>query len=354
MVLVNLYDYERAARARLSTEVWDFIAGGVGREVSLERNCAAFDELPLVPRFMVEVSERSTATTVLGRRISFPVMTAPAGIQGRVHPDGDLAATRAAGSAGTIAVVPIAAEHSLEDVADVASGPLWLQLFHYGSELTGHLAARAEAAGYAAVCVTVDTVVGSDKDRDMRNRYVADRKAAYASIADREQAAVFSATRPDVFTWEELDRLASATGLPVVIKGIMSPADALLAAEHGAAGVVVSNHGARSRDGIQSTIEALPAIADAVGDRVELLLDSGVRRGIDVARALALGARAVLIGRPVFWGLVVDGERGVRSVLDILRKEFDLAMASCGRTSPSDLSRDVLAQNKSLPPQGEG
>jgi 4-hydroxymandelate oxidase len=343
MDLVSLYDYEKAARDKLSAEVWDFIAGGVGREVSLRRNCTAFDEVSLVPRFMVDVSERSTSTTVLGKQISFPVMTAPAGTQGRVYPDGDLAMTRAAGSAGTIAVVPMAAEYSLEHLADVASGPLWFQLFHYGNELTEELVTRAEAAGYAAICVTVDTVAGSRKDRDLHNRYVANRDKAFASLAGTPEAAAFTQRRPAVLTWSDLDRLASMTGLPIVIKGIMSPADAVLAAEHGAGGIVVSNHGARSRDGTQSTIEALPAIADAVGDRIEVFLDSGVRRGIDVVRALALGARAVFIGRPGFWGLVVDGEKGVRSVLDILRNEFDLAMASCGKTSPSELSTDVLA-----------
>jgi 4-hydroxymandelate oxidase len=343
MDLISLADYEKAARDKLSVELWDFIAGGVGREVSLRRNCAAFDDFPLVPRFLVEVSERSTSTTVLGTQVSFPVMTAPAGTQGRVYPDGDLAVTRAVGSAGTIAVVTIAAEYSLEHVADIASGPLWFQLFHYGDDLTSELVSRAEAAGYAAVCIAVDTVAGSPKDRDLHNRYVANRGRAFASLAGRPEATVFTQRRPDVFAWSDLDRLVSMTQLPIVIKGIMSPADAVLAAEHGAAGIVVSNHGARSRDGTLSTIEALPAIADAAGDRVELFLDSGVRRGIDVVRALALGARAVLIGRPVFWGLAVDGERGVRAVLDILRDEFDLAMASCGKTSPSELSTEVLA-----------
>ncbi len=343
MDLISLADYEKAARDKLSVEVWDFIAGGVGREVSLGRNLEAFDEVSLVPRFLVKVSERSTSTTVLGQRISFPVMTAPAGSQGRVYPDGDLAATRAAGSAGTIAVVSVAAEYSLEQMAEIASGPLWFQLFHYGNEITNELVARAEAAGYAAVCVAVDTVAGSPKDRDLHNRYVANRDKAFASLEGRPEVHVFTARRPDVLTWDDLGKLCSRTGLPVVVKGIMSPADAVLAAEHGAAGIVVSNHGARSRDGTLSTIEALPTIADASGDHIELFLDSGVRRGIDVVRALALGARAVLIGRPVFWGLVVDGEKGVRSVLDILRNEFDLAMASCGKTSPQELSTEVLA-----------
>ena len=352
---VSLFDFEALAKQRMSHNFWDFVEAGAADEVTVRRNRSAFDEVAVRPRFLVDVGERDLSTTVLGKKISFPVMIAPAGGQRGVHPEGERAAALAAGAAGIVYALATGSGFSMEEVAEVATGPLWFQLYHSEDKVTEHLLARAEAAGYAAICLTIDVPVPSPRERDLRNGFSALRELSHAHLeAYAEESSslmrISASDSPDWtpphyqgLTWSRLDWLRSLTNLPLVIKGIRTTEDAILCAEHGADGIVVSTHGGRQLDCTLSSIETLPAIVDAVGDKLEVYLDSGVRRGQDVLKALAIGARAVLIGRPVFWGLAVDGEVGVRRVLQTLRVEFDCAMAYCGRTSVAQLDRSLVS-----------
>ena len=348
----SLVDLEAWAKQQMPHDLWDFVAGGSADEITLSRNRTAFDAISINPRFLVDVSRRDLTTTVLGETISFPVMIAPAGGQRQVHPDGERATARAAGDAGTLMALPTSSGYGIEEVAEAATGPLWFQLYHFNDEVTEILVTRAKAAGYKAICLTVDTPSPSPKERDVRNRFVSIPELHWGSLRDRpDLIALRDVGVPDAadwnpsdftgLTWSRLDWLRSLTGLPLVVKGIRTTEDAALCAEHGVDGIVVSNHGGRQVDSTRATIETLPAIAETVGDRIEVYLYPGVRRGVDVLKALALGARAVLVGRPLFWGLAVDGEAGVRQMLEILRVELDRAMAYCGYTSVAQIDASL-------------
>ena len=351
---INLHDYEALAKERLKPEVWDFIDGAYGDEVTKRRNRAALDEVTVNPNFLVDVGERDLTTTVLGEETSFPVMISPAGGQMIAHPDGELAAARAANAAGTVYALASASGYGMEEVSKAAQGPLWFQFYHYSDEVTEYLLPIAKACGYSAICLTIDTPISAPKDRDIRNNYTPGPESRWGSLARRpELAKLRDVGVPDTIswdppgytglTWERLDYVRSLTGLPLVLKGVRTVADAKLCVKHGVDGIIVSNHGGRQLDGTLSSIETLPGIAEAVGDKLEVYIDSGIRRGVDVLRALALGARAVMIGRPVFWGLAVDGEAGVRRLLELLRIEFDRAMAYCGISSVDQIQRSHVS-----------
>ena len=338
--LINLFDFEAKAKEVLPKDVWDFVDSGDFDEITVRRNRAALDAVALRPRFLIDIGTletRDTSTTVLGQKISFPVMLAPCASQGRCHEDGEKASAVGATSQGTIYVINSNSRYSLEEVMQAASGPLWFQLYHQHTDQTIDLVQRAEAAGYSAICLTVDVPFATRKERDIRNQFRPGGTSAGATGAPRP--AVWA---PPI-TWADLAWLRSLTSLPLVVKGIRTAEDARLCVEHGVDGVYVSNHGGRQIDGTLSAIETLPEMVDAVGDRAEVYFDSGVRRGADVLRALALGARAVLIGRPFLWGLAVDGEAGVSKVVDLLRQEFDRAMGSCGVRSVAEISRSLVA-----------
>ncbi len=350
---MNLFDFEARAKEALPRQIWDFIEAGAFDEVTTRRNRAALDAIALRPRFLVDVQSRDVSTTVLGQAVSLPVMISPAGGHKVAHPDGELATARAAGAAGTIMVLSTSSNHSMEEVAQAAKGPLWFQLYHRGYDLTEMLVHRAEEAGYSAICLTVDTPVPGPKERDVRNRYVRPRglelanfvgeEAMLGLVSGTDEASNWDPHYVSPMTWSGLGWLRSLSSLPLVIKGIRTAEDARLCAENGVDGILVSNHGGRQVDGTMSSIETLPEIVEAVQGRVEVYLDSGIRRGADVLRALALGARAVLIGRPLFWGLAVDGEAGVRMVLELLRQELDRAMAYCGVTDLDGINRSLVA-----------
>jgi 4-hydroxymandelate oxidase len=353
MNAVSLFDLEAMAQQAMPHDLWDFVDAGAGDEVTLRKNRSAFEDITINPKFLVDVNDRDLSTTVLGEKISFPVMIAPAGGQRQVHPQGELATAQAAGAAGTLYALPTGSGYGIREVADVATGPLWFQLYHFNDDVTEYLVTQAKTAGYKAVCLTIDTPTSSPKERDVRNKMVMRREDHWGSLRDRPDLMELREVGiPDMadwsppgytgLTWERLDWLRSLTGLPLVVKGLRTVEDAVLCAEHGVDGIVVSNHGGRQLDYTRGAIETLPSIAEAVGDSMEVYFDSGVRRGMDVVKALALGARAVLIGRPLFWGLAVDGEAGVGKVLEILRSEFDRAMAYCGRTSVSELDRSLV------------
>ena len=352
---INLFDFEARAQQILPPHIWDFIASGAFDGVTVKRNRSAFNAVALRPRFMVDIENRDLSTTILGQKVSFPVMIAPAGGYMMVNADADLAAARAAGDAGTIMALSTGSNYSLEAVSQVATAPLWFQLFHYGRESTELLVRRAEEAGYVAICLTVDIPVPPGlTERDIRNRLVPPEHVKAANFTG-EQAKLVSIPPTDPTSgdwglplalpleWSDVEWLRSLTSLPLVIKGIRTGEDARLCVEHGLDGIGVSNHAGKQIDGTLSSIETLPEIAEAVQGRAELYLDSGIRRGADVLRSLALGARAVLIGRPVFWGLAVDGEDGVRKVLELLRQEFDRAVADCGATDVEGINRSMVA-----------
>jgi 4-hydroxymandelate oxidase len=340
---INLDDFEAAALARLPRPTRDYCCGGAGDEITLERNRAAYEAIPIHYRVLRDVSERDLGTSVLGIPLSMPIVIAPTACHQLAHPDGELATVRAAGAAGTLMIISTLANYAMEDVSREATGPLWFQLYIYRDRgLTRELIRRAEAAGCRAIVLTVDAPVGGLRERDVRNEFrfpegivVRNLLPSASSIAgidhrDRTAADYINAMFDPAISWKDLDWLAAQTQLPVLIKGLVRVDDAVRAYEHGARGVVVSNHGGRQLDTSPATIEVLESITAAIDGRLEVLIDGGVRRGTDVLKALALGARAVLIGRPVLWGLAVDGERGVRSVLDILRNELDVAMALAG------------------------
>jgi len=348
---VNIYEYEEIAKGKLGQGEYDFIAGGATDEITLRRTRAVFDSIMLRPRMMVDISQRDLRTTVLGQDIRFPIMLDPAGNHAAAHPEGELASARAAGAAGTIMVLSAQSSRTLEEVAQAATGPLWFQSYFFKDRgLTLDMARRAEAAGYVALCLTLDAKVKPKRERNMRNNYVGPASPNYAHLNVTGSTWSFGLDGPTgandlrdpASTWEDLDWLATHTRLPLVVKGIMAGEDGRYAADHGARGVIVSNHGARYLDTTLATIEVLPEVVEAVAGKAEVYLDGGIRRGADVFKALALGARAVLIGRPIFWGLAVEGETGVRMVLEMLRDELDATMGMCGRSTVASVDRDCL------------
>ncbi len=348
---VNIFEYEEIARERLDKGDYDFIAGAATDEITLRRTRAVFDSIMLKPRMMVDVSERDLSTTVLGQRINLPVMLDPAGNHGAAHAEGELATAKAAGAMGTVMVLSSHASRTLEDVAQVATGNIWFQQYFFKDrELTLEMVNRAEEAGYSALCLTLDAKIKPKRERNIRNNYMGPASPNYAQLDLGTHAWKFGADAPagpsdirDVATtWPDLDWLASNTNLPLVVKGIMVGEDGRQSAEHGAKGIIVSNHGARYLDTTFATIEVLPEVVEAVDGRAEVYMDGGIRRGSDIFKALALGARAVLMGRPLFWGLAVDGEDGVVSVLNILRDELDSTMSMCGKTTIDSIGMDSL------------
>jgi 4-hydroxymandelate oxidase len=337
---VNLQEYEPLARERLPAESFGFIAGGAEDEVTLRENRAAFERIQLRPRVLVDVSRVDPSTEVLGQRIEFPVMLAPVALQRLAHEDGELATARAAADAGTVMVLSTVASYSVEEVAGACEGPRWLQLyFNRDRGFTERLVRRAEASGFSALCVTLDVPWLGRREADVRNNFQLPPGVIPKNLVgeiDFQAQNVGSLLAPSSslvdpsLTWDDIDWVNSLTSMRLALKGILTAEDARLAVERGAEVIIVSNHGGRQLDGVPAAIEALPEVVQAVDGRAEVLLDSGVRRGTDVVKALALGAKAVLIGRPYVWGLAVDGEAGARRVLSLLRYETELAMALAG------------------------
>jgi 4-hydroxymandelate oxidase len=327
-------DYEPVAKSKLPADVYDFYAGGAGDERTVAENVRAFDRWVIRPRFLRGAGPPDTSTEVLGTPVALPVLVAPWAYQRRAHPEGELATVRAAGRAGTIAVISSTAVDHLEEIAAAAAGPTWWQLYLFTDVgRSAEMLRRATAAGFRAICWTVDFPVSGLRHRDTRSGFLMP-----VGIPGNELV-----YEPNL-TWDHLGFIRDhAPGLPVLVKGILTAEDAVLAVEHGADGVVVSNHGGRQLDSCPAGLDALPEVVEAVDGRIPVLMDGGVRRGTDVLKALALGAAAVLVGRPVVWGLAAEGEAGVTGVLDILRSEFDNAMALTGCGSVTDIGRDLVA-----------
>ncbi len=352
--LLNLDDFEAAAWERVPAEVRDYVRGGAADEVTLRENREAFRRYKLLPRVLRDVSGVNLAIELLGERLSFPVLVAPTAFHSLVHPEGELATARAAAAAGTVMVVSTMSSYRLEEIEAAARGPKWFQLYCYRDRsVTRALVERAEGSGYKAICMTVDLPRVGRRERDLRNRFSLPQGVSpknFQDFLDLSRLAVDQRSREferyigelvdPSLTWEAVDWLRSITRLPVILKGIMTPADARLAVEHGVQGIVVSNHGGRQLDTVPATVDVLGEIVEAVAAQVPVLMDGGIRRGTDVAKALALGAGAVLVGRPCLYGLAVGGEDGVRRVLELLRAELELTLALLGCGSCKEVTRE--------------
>lgn len=357
---VGLADFEREAAGRLTHMAWDYFRGGAGDEVALAENRRAFARWSLRYRVLAGVGARDTASTVLGTPVRCPVLIAPTAFHQLACPEGEVATARAAGAEGTIMVLSTLANRAVEEVLAAASGPVWFQLYVYKDRgLTEALVRRAEAAGCRALVLTVDAPLLGRRERDVKNRFHLPPELRVRNVLahgcdqlgpdshDSGLASYVSRLLEPGLSWRDLEWLRGLTRLPILLKGVVRGDDAARAVELGAAGVVVSNHGGRQLDAAPASLDALEEVAQAVAGRAEVLLDGGVRRGTDVLTALALGARAVLIGRPVLWGLAVDGEPGVRRVLSLLRDEVDHGLALLGCRSPAEVSRDLAARRPS-------
>jgi 4-hydroxymandelate oxidase len=352
---LNLHEYEALAKAKLSGMAFDYYLGGANDEFTTADNLREWQRIRLVPRVLAGVDRIDITTTVVGQVLSMPVITAPCGFNLLAHPSGECGIARAASLEGTISVASTVGTQSMEEIAASCPGPKWFQLYCYRDKaINKDLVQRAEAAGYSALCLTVDVPYIGRRERDLRNCFVlpegmsvknTDRYSL--SETSHESGGSFAAKLSDELwdhglTWEIVSWLRSITDMPIVLKGILSAEDARLAVEHGASGIVVSNHGGRQLDGVIGTTRALQEIVDEVAGKIDVLVDGGIRRGTDVVKAVALGAKAVMIGRPIVWGLAVDGEAGVRHVLQLIRDEIVLAMALVGRTGLKELNRSIL------------
>lgn len=343
MDVLSLAELANAARERLDPVRYDYFAGGADDELTARANEDVFSRLRLLPR-VLRGSGGRTPVTIAGTPASCPVLVAPTAFHRLAHPDGEVATARAAAAAGTIMILSMASTVAVEEVA-ATGATLWFQLYLQPDRaFTAALVKRAEAAGCRGIVVTVDSPVFGRHTRDLRNGFTdlppgfvcENMRDTDGLVRDIEFAAGLG--------WADIDWLRSVTGLPVIVKGVLHPEDARLAVEHGVAAIIVSNHGGRQLDTAVTTMEALPAVVDAVRGRVPLVLDGGVRRGTDVVKACALGAAAVAVGRPVVWGLALAGAAGVEWVLTTLRDELDRALALCGADSVADLTPDLVVR----------
>ncbi len=348
---ITVEDLEAIARRTLPKMIYDYYAGGAGDEWTLAENRRAFSRWNLRPRVLTGAAEQDLRTTVLGQDIPFPILLAPTAFQRMADPEGELATARAARSLGALMVLSTISSTPLEDVAEI--GPhRWFQLYVLRDhDITTNLVNRAHATGYQAIVLTVDTPVLGRRLRDERNRFDLPEGIGLANLEGiplpeaegSSLAAYFGADHDSSFCWDDLPWLRSLSPLPLVLKGVVTAEDATLAVEAGVDGIIVSNHGGRQLDGAPGTLDALPEVVEAVRGRIDVLIDGGVRRGSDVLKALALGARAVLVGRPYLWALAAGGENGVRRMLESMRDELKLAMALSGVGSIREIGPSLVA-----------
>ncbi|MBE9207547.1 alpha-hydroxy-acid oxidizing protein [Nostoc sp. LEGE 06077] len=358
---INLWEYEQLAKQHLSQMAFDYYSSGAWDEITLLDNRAAFERMKLRPRMLVDVSDRNLTTSILGQSLQLPLLIAPMAFQCLAHPQGELATALAAATAGVGMVLSTMATKSLEEVAAVGykhNALQWFQLYiHKDRGLTRNLVERAYAAGYKALCLTVDAPILGRRERDLRNEFTLPSGLHLANIVNisglnipQEQGesglfTYFAQQLNPAVTWRDLEWLQSLSPLPLVLKGILRGDDAVRAVEYGAKAIVVSNHGGRQLDGAIASFDALTEIVASVDNQAEVLLDGGIRRGTDILKALAVGAKAVLIGRPVLWGLAVAGQVGVSHIISLLEDELSVAMALSGCTSIKDIDSSLVSGN---------
>ena len=353
---LRLADVRDLAAGHVTRSVWDFVDGGAGDERTLAANISAYDRHRLRPRILVDVDKIDTRTALFGTALATPIALAPVAYHRLLHPDGEVATVRGAGRAGALTVVGIFASRTLEDIAAAAAGPLWLQLYWLRRRaVLEQLIERAETLGYEAFVVTLDAVRIGQRLRDMRNGFALPDGVAAVNVDPAVMAEAHQATDGDsaiaahaetsfdrALTWKDLAWLRSRTAKPILLKGVLTAEDARLAAEHGADGIVVSNHGGRQLDNAVAAIDALEECVQAVSGSMPVLIDGGIRRGTDVFTALALGASAVLIGRPFLWGLAAGGEDGVADVLRLATAELEHTMTLMGTPTLADIDRAAV------------
>jgi len=347
---VCVADFEPLAKAKMPAMGWEYINAGSGDELTVRWNKEAYQRLRLRPHVLVDVSKLDTRVTLFGQEHAFPILLAPTSAQKLTHPEGELATARGAGAAGVAMILSSFSNVSLEDIAATAQTPLWFQLYVQTDHgFTRDLVQRAEAAGYRALCLTVDAPVSGSRNREARAKVqlgalpnLKGLKLASTATYRPSGMEIYSSVLDAALSWKDVEWLSSFAKVPLLVKGVLNPEDADRAVKAGVAGIVVSNHGGRNLDTTPATADALPLVADKIAGRVPLLVDGGIRRGTDVLKALALGANAVLIGRPYLYGLGAAGDAGVTSVVNILRREFEMAMALTGRTNVASIDRSVL------------
>lgn len=375
--LINLAELEELVeksldKTTLAPSHFDYYRGGAADELTMKRNCQAFAEISIWPRMLVDISKRDMSLSLAGQEIDMPIVIAPTAFQALAHSQGELATAAAAKKLNTIMTLSTLSNHDIEEVAK-AGNHLWYQLYVYKDRaITKDLVARAEANNYKALVVTVDSPVLGRRERDIRNHFTLPpglraanlEKFALGNIKnnkndsnnnqDSDLASYIASLYDTSLTWKDLEWIISLTKLPVLVKGVLRGDDAIKAVAAGAKGIIVSNHGGRQLDTTISTIEALPGIIAAIekanssnsNTLVEVLLDGGIRRGTDILKALAMGAKAVMIGRPVLWGLALSGQSGVEAVLNLLKSEFDLAMALSGCGNLAAITSDLISREK--------
>jgi len=352
---VTLAEFEPVARERMHLAAYDYVAGGAWDELSLDGNEAAWRRYRFRPRVLVDVARVDPSTTLLGVPVAFPLATAPMAVHGLAHPDGELASARAAAAAGVPFTLSTMASRSIEEVAEATpGGSNWFQLYKQATETQSRrLIERAEVAGFGAIVLTVDLPLLGYRPRDRRNgfelrvplgNFVGEPATGIVGPSHRPDASGYLAleTPPRTLTWDDIATMRGWSSLPIVLKGILTAEDARLAVEHGVDGLVVSNHGARQLDRVPAPIDVLEEVGAAVQGRAEIWVDGGVRSGLDIAIAIALGARGVLLGRPILWALAAGGQAGVERALAILREEFETALALLGTPTPADISRTIV------------
>lgn len=355
--IINLYEFEKASKAKLPQMIYDFYAGGAYDEITVRENREAYDRIRLRYRILQGVGHRDLSTTILGHKISMPIVVPPVAFQGMVCPEGEVATAKAVSKADTLMTLSTLSNTTIEDVVQAAgSQPVFFQLYIYKDrEATRELVQRAEAAGAKALVLTVDAPLWGKREKDVHNRFTLPEglmlKNLTSKMKDLPKSAKDTGSGLEAYvtsyfdsnlSWKDIEWLRSITKLPLIVKGVARGDDAIRAVEHGVAAIIVSNHAGRQLDTSPATIEVLPEVIEAVNGAVEVLVDGGIRRGTDVLKALAMGAKAVQVGRPVIWGLANGGAEGVYKTLEILRKEFDLAMALAGCKKVSDIKKDLI------------
>jgi len=345
--IVALTQLEDLAKDHMSPVAMAYVSGGAADEITMRANSEDWKRIRLNPRVLVDVSTIDLRTQILGQSFDLPILLAPAAFHGLCHRDAEMATLEGANAAGATMVTSSYSNQPVEALAAAAKRPLWFQLYTQADkEMTRQLVERAEAAGCKAICVTVDTPVLGARQRESSSSFRLPEHLGLPNLnlspAQVGRAAGFSQLLNPALSWRDIEWLRSITRIPVLLKGVLNPEDALRAIEAGVAGVIVSKHGARNLDTLPSTAEALPRIADKVQGKLLLLVDGGIRRGTDVVKALAMGAKAVLVGRPYLYGLAVAGPAGVTRVVEILRSELSMAMALTGRRSIAEIDGSVL------------
>ncbi len=334
--IINLFDFEKMAEGKMTKMAYEYVASGAADEFTVRWNRQAFDALKINPNVLNDVSKLDTTITLFGQKLAYPILIAPTAFHKIMHPEGELATAKGAGKAKAIYVVSSYTTTPLEEIKKVASESLWFQLYvRDDKEFTKNIVQKAEELGFRALCITVDTPVSGARNRQERVKFKLPDglNAPYANGA-------FTQKMP--LTWKEMEWLISFAKIPVLLKGILNPDDADKAIKIGASGIIVSNHSGRNLDTVPATIEALPRIVESVNKRIPILMDGGIRRGTDVLKAIALGANAVLVGKPVCFGLASAGAEGVTKTLEILRAEFEMAMALTGRATIASIDQSLI------------